>query len=46
MVKYIKKINRNYVLWLIHYLKGVYTLLNIINGYIRTLKYEAFIRSV
>ena len=43
--KVYKKINRNYVLWLIHDLKGVYTLLNIINGYIRTPKYEAFIRS-
>lgn len=42
--KVYKKINRNYVLWLIHDLKGVYTLLNIINGYIRTPKYEAFIR--
>lgn len=43
--KVYKKINRNYVLWLIHDLKGVYTLLNIINGYIRTPKYEAFVRS-
>lgn len=42
--KVYKKINRNYVLWLIHDLKGVYTLLNIINGYMRTPKYEAFVR--
>lgn len=43
--KVYKKINRNYVLWLIHDLKGVYTLLNIINGYMRTPKYEAFVKS-
>ena len=44
MWKVYKKINRNYVLWLIHDLKGVYTLLNIINGYMRTPKYETFVR--
>lgn len=42
--KVYKKMNRNYVLWLIHDLKGVYTLLNIINGYMRTPKYEAFVK--
>lgn len=42
--KVYKKMNRNYVLWLINDLKGVYTLLNIINGYIRTPKYEAFVK--
>lgn len=44
--KVYKKKDRNYVLWLIHDLKGVYTLLNIINGYIRTPKYDAFNKCV
>lgn len=40
------KSDRGYVLWQIQDLKGVHTILSIINGYMRTPKYEAFKRAV
>ena len=41
-----KKPNRGYVLWQISDIVGVYTIVNIINGYMRTPKIEALNRTI
>ena len=41
-----KKSDRGYVLWQIQDIKGVYTIVNIINGYMRTPKIEALNRTI
>ena len=41
-----KKSDRGYVLWQIQDIIGVYTIVNIINGYMRTPKVEALNRTI
>ena len=41
-----KKPDRGYVLWQIQDIIGVYTIVNIINGYMRTPKVEALNRTI
>ena len=40
------KKDRGYVLWQIKDIVGVFTIVNIINGYMRTPKIEALIRTI
>jgi hypothetical protein len=42
----LKKQNRGYVLWQIQDIFGVYTIVNIINGYMRTPKIEGLARTI
>jgi hypothetical protein len=44
--KVYKKLNRGYVLWQIQDIVGVFTIVNLINGYMRTPKIEALQRTI